>query len=800
MKHSLLLLTFSFLFTVTYGQAYKISGTVKDDKGQAIGFATVSLLVAADSSWKQSVQTDEEGVYAMEEVVADKYLLDIQMLGYDKVVTPVTVLKDVSDIDITLNRNSNAMEEVVIAGRKKRIETELGKTIVNISDDMKAGNSLLELLKDVPGVTVRADGSVSVQGKQGVTIMIDDKPVQMTGRDLGEYLKGISAENIKQIELMTQPSAKYDAEGNNGIILVKTDKTKKEGWNGNANARYSQGLYPFVNGSVQLHYRKKRLGLHIIPGGYYGISYAKNYRDRTAKDVNTGKAVATVSEDGFLKEEFHDKNLELGVDYDISEKTTLSASVRGVHHPNRQRDFYETEITDLVSNDRVNSVSENHHGFLRKNVEGNLFLKHEPDSSSDIVVHAYSFNESRDMFQKLESSNYDENGTPIASPYILNNTIPIQSSIYSAKADYTKNYNNGIKMEAGAKTSYVALDDENIFEELQNGQLVYDTTRSNHFVYDEQISAAYVSCSGQKGDWSAQGGVRIEHTYQKGHELTRDQEFEKNYTTLFPTAYVNYKVNDKNSVECNYGRRIKRPFYRELNPFTRVNNQYSASIGNPYLAPMFTHNIELKHNYRGRLITTVSYSIANGAMIREVSYDYVTNISNYSTTNNGRRREGALSAFFQQELNDWCSVTLNGSASYTQYEGRWNGQPVYGSMFSTYLGVDTQLHFKNGWNGHANGWYMSPMQVGAFNTAGGTFMVNADVSKTMFNDTTTIKLSVQDPFGWYHWPEFYNQPNVATTMDYEFNTRIMALALSYNFGRKQENKRIKGEIEEAGRM
>lgn len=793
---SLLLL---LITTQVTAQEFIVSGIVQDDDKKPVALAYVSLYTL-DSSDIKTVQADDKGRFVFEKVAAEKYMLTAQMVGYGKVRQPLTVTENITDVTVTINRKASTMQEVVIAGRKRRVETDLGKTIVNISDDMKAGNSLLELLKEVPGVTVSPEGNVSVQGKQGVTIIIDDKPVQFTDRELAEYLKGISAANVDKIELMTQPSAKYDAEGNNGIIMVKTDKMKKEGWSGNINVQHLQRMHPFLSINTQLNYRKDKLGLHISPGGYYGMNSLLLYRDRTAKDILTGNAVTTIDEDGFLKEEFHDEHLELGVDYDISKKTTLSASVRGNYHPNKQRDFYETTITDVSTNNKLYSVSENHQGFLRKNIEGNLFIKHEPDSTSNIVVHAYSFNETRTLFQELESTNYDEQGNVLAPSFILYNDLPITSTIYSGKVDYTKDLESDTKIEAGLKTSYVAIDNENIFETEQNGSRVNDTTRSNHFLYDEQISAAYINGSAKKGKWSGQAGLRVEHTHQKGHELTQDNEFVRNYTSVFPTAYVSYKADDKNSFECNYGRRIKRPFYRELNPFTKVNNQYSASVGNPNLLPMFTHNVELKHNFGSKLITTVSYSVSNGAMIREVSYDYVTNVSNYSTTNNGRKRESALSAFFQHKINDWCTTNVTCNVSYIEYENRWQGEKVYGSGFSAYGKVDTQFHFKKGWYAHFNGWYMSPMQVGAFNRAGGAVMVSADVSKSFFNDTTNIKLSIQDPFSWYQWPEHYNQPDISTEINYGFNSQSMTLALSYNFGKKQENKRIKGSIEEAGRM
>ena len=239
------------------------------------------------------------------------------------------------------------------------------------------------------------------------------------------------------------------------------------------------------------------------------------------------------------------------------------------------------------------------------------------------------------------------------------------------------------------------------------------------FYYDESISAAYVSASASKDKWQAQAGVRVEHTYAKGELLTTDETFERNYTTIFPTAYISYKANDKNTIEANYGKRIQRPFYRELNPFTLVTSQYNFSVGNPMLAPMFTNNIELKHNYRSRLITTVSYSVVNGVFTRELSFDNATNVSNYSTTNNGRKRRSALSAYYNRQINNWWGVSATGNVWYDEFEGRFDDRDVYATTTGLFMKLDTQLTLKDGWYVKCGANYLSPFKSSAIGANGG---------------------------------------------------------------------------------
>jgi len=801
MKNTFTLLVFPLclLFSnAALAQGFSISGTVKDNNGEALPFVNVSLLNGADSTRIQTTQTNEDGTYKLDNIVSGVYLVDIQLLGFDPVKQKQVVTTDITGLEIVLKANARELDGVLITGKRNRIETELGKTIVNISQEMKAGKNLLDLLKDVPGVVITATGDIAIEGKQGIVVLIDDKLVTLTGKALTEYLKGMMAQSVDKIELMTQPSAKYDAEGNSGIIAIKTNENKKQGWSGGIAHQYSQGRYPFSSLNGELNYRKDKLGLHLTPGGYYGVGFLIPNSERKSKDINTGEVTTTIRENGFLKERFYDASVELGADYDINRSTALSLSVKGVYHPNEELDSTFARIEDMRTGSVVNNIAINNRGFLRKNLQGNLFAKHEIDSNHKLTANGYYFNESKDIYQELTSTNYDAEGNVIPNPLLLNNNIPITSFIYSGKVDYTGKIGKEINIEAGVKTSYVTVDDANEFERFNNGTWEPDANISNHFLYDEQISAAYISSSAKKGKWQAQAGVRVEHTDAKGHELTQDKKFERNYTSIFPTAFVNYKVDDKNTIECNYGKRLRRPYYRELNPFTSFTSQYNYSTGNPLLQPMYTHNAELKHNYRGRLITTISYSNVNGVFTREISFNRVTNVSHYSTTNNGRKRHVGLTGYYNRQLFDWWGVTLNGNVYYQEYEGQYNGDPIYGSNVGVFMKADTQFTFKDGWYANYNVWYFSPYRSSAVGSAGSSIMMTATVSKTVLHDTGTIRLTASDPFGIYRNEERFDLPDVSSVSSPIYSTQGVAVAFSYNFGK--DERRRNSVAEESKRM
>lgn len=781
-------------------QNFTISGTVQNDKETPVPYANVSLLNGADSSWLQTAVANESGIYQLSNVAKGVYLLNAQTIGYEPKQIKLIVTSDRSNVSISLTPDNAQMEEVVVKGKRNKIETALGKTIVNVSKEMKAGKNLLDLLRDVPGVRVSATGEVSIEGKAGITILIDDKQVHFTGKSLTEYLRSVDAGKVDKIELMTNPSARYDAAGNSGMLSIEMKEPEDNGLYGGLNGNFIQSQYPFGSAGGNINYRNEKLGLHLTPGYYEGQGTLSTDRVTTSRDVVTDEIRTVVNEYGFLLERFADYSLDVTTDYDFSKATTASLSIKGVYHPNDETDKYKTEIVDAGTGiARINTATRER-GFIRKNIQANMFLKHDIDSNNNIVVNGDYFRESRKAYQRIRSIDHDINGVPVPEPFLLNNNIPIQSSVSSIKADYESQLTEHAKIEAGLKTSYVTIEDPNDFEIYRDGEWVNDTGRTNHFLYDESISAAYVSGNAASGKWQAQAGVRVEHTYAKGREEITGQEFERNYTSVFPTAYVNYKANDKHSFEVNYGKRIQRPFYRELNPFTLVTSLYNYSTGNPYLLPMFTHNMELKHNYRNRLIATVSYSVTNGVFTETLRFEPATNVSHYSTTNNGRKHRGALSAYFNKQINDWWGVTVNARGFYIQSDGVVNGSNVRSEGYGCFMRVDTQLTIKKDWHLQAGAWYSSPFVTSAVSSSAASLYTSAQVSKSILHDSGSIRLSVTDPFNIFQSVATTEAYGVTTVNDNKVNVRNISIGFNYNFGNTQRTQRRRERAEEVDRI
>lgn len=786
LRYAFIFITVSSLFSSQLSAQYSITGTVKTEKGAAIDMAYVSLLNGADSSVVTSGQTNEQGKYRYDNISAGKYIIDVQALGYKQKKHPVLVTGNTEIEPIILHHLGLQIDEVIIADKKDIITTELGKTVVHVRESMKAGNNLLDILRNMPGVVVGADGEISITGKEGIIVLVDDKPVRLAGRDLAEYLKGMDASEVAKIELMTQPSARYDAEGNAGIINIKMDKNRKQGWGGVANATYNQGKYPSVSANSTITYRKDKLAYTLNPGYYRGQGFLRSEKETHSK--RDGETVAIITEEAFRKEVFPDYSLKAGVDYDMNERTSLAFSAKGIYHTNREVDEINSVITSQINGQSIYNYSENKNGHTRSHIELDGYLKHAIDSNRDIQLNAGCFINRRDLYQKLNSADYDANGVIISEPLILDNTVPDRMNLYVIKADYEIKAGK-VKLECGVKGNYMTMNEENRFDRYTNGQWVNDTTRTNRFLYNEAISAAYITSTTAINKLQLQGGLRAEHTYAAGDQVTQDVQFIRNYISLFPTAFANYKINDNHTVEANYGRRVRRPNYRDLNPFARYASQYNIFTGNPMIAPMFTHNVELKHNFKGRFITTANWSETLGTFIEQLVFDNSTNVATHFYANSGRNSSLSLSGHYTSQVTNWLNLGLTVRGNYAEFEAEYNGRHHYASATGFFAGIDTQFSFKNGWSASAHSRYAGPYRSSVVQMTGGSLWLNGEVAKTMFNDTVTVRVSVQDPFHTYRYIFDMHQPEANVASSAMFNTQSIGCTFSYNFGKREELRR-----------
>src|ERR1700722_14653747 len=608
----------AFLLTLTGFSAMaqtpsgKIDGTIKDEKGQPIEAVTITLLQAKDSSRLKETVTNKTGYFTFDNIPTGKYLVAASSVGYSRLYSRVLQLTTGRVAQTlsprVLTGTSTRLHEGPVVGRRPPIEQKPDRTIINVdASPSNTGSTAMDVLEKAPGVTLDKDDNISPKGKQGVQVMIDGKPTYLSSAQLADYLRSLPASAIDQIELMTNPSAKYDAAGNSGIINIKTKKNKMKGFNGNLNLTHTQGVYPKPSGSLNLNYRTGQFNFFLNAGsspweGFQVLQIQRKYLDDdAAQTVNSIFQQTTVMH--FINPE---ANLKFGMDYYVTPKTTVGFVVSGFR--NKEMDRSGSNIQLLSPGYVVDSLvySPNTNNTSWKNGSANLNFRHTYDSSGRELAADLDY-----VRYSSVSNQYFNNQTftpdkSLLDQSVLTGYLPSTINIYTFKTDYTRPLAKGYKLETGIKLSYVNTNNTANYYDVVSGKSNVDTTKTNAFIYRENINAAYVTMTRQYGKkWNVQAGLRAENTNYYGHQLgngltviNNDSSFSRSYINLFPTLYLTYDANEKNTFTLNYGRRIDRPAYQDLNPFLFFLDQYTYQAGNPYLQPQYTNNVELSHTYK----------------------------------------------------------------------------------------------------------------------------------------------------------------------------------------------------------
>lgn len=781
-----------------FAQTCIVTGIVSDN-GIPVETATVALLRTNDSSLVKAEITDNKGKYRFANIIAGEYIISASFVGFATALRKVTVKEgNNSGIDIGLQKQEGLLNEVSVTAKRPFIEMSTGKMVVNVEGSTITSGNALELLRRLPGVTVNPDNSILMNGKQGVQILINDRPTYLSGEQLSDYLRSMTADEVAQLELITQPGAKYDATGNSGIINFKMKRSRKKGFNGSAEIYAAEWVYPSASANMQLNYRNDKLSLRLAASDHE----AKGFADwkETQHMLNPDGTTASTNEiHSAAWERFGTASVQMAADYNLTQRTTIGASVRDTYHPNTYLGNASATKTDNATGDMVLNDVINPDGFIRKDITTNAYISHQfsKDNKLDMNIDYLTYGNS--ARQAVNSHNYNAGNQLLPDSLILNSHQPTLINVYSVKADHSVKLRNGISLESGLKSSYVSTDNNAQFSIMQNGMWANDTSRTNHFVYRENINAAYLSASKDFGKkWQATAGMRGEQTMAEGVQYVHGSSFERNYFSLFPTAYVNYKADSNNQFELNYGRRIDRPPYHLLNPFIRYSFQYSYSVGNPYLLPQYTHNIELKHNYKNGLITTLGYSATTDIVNQMLEVD--DNNRLYTIFRNAAScKMASCYIVYNKELWKWCSVNLSAFGAYVKYSGFANNQPASIEGFPYSFHFDVQADLGKGWKAATNGYFEHGTIPSLIQVYGSQLYTEFGISKKI-GSNILVRVLTNDPF-------YVCRLYVHTQMDGFYSdavfrnaTRDVVIDFSYTFGKNQSGGERRSSLEEKGRI
>lgn len=778
------------LMTSSYGQTKtgKVSGTVIDGNTKTIESATITLLRVKDSAVIKMSVADKTGKYQFDGVPAGNYFVSITAVGHNKGYSESFQVTDegntVSLKTIELVPQAKSIGEVTVTAKKPLIEQKLDRTIINVEASItNVGNSALEVLEKSPGITVDKDGNISLKGKQGVVVMIDGRPSYLSGADLAGMLRSMSASQLEQIEIMTNPPAKYDAAGNSGIINIKTKKNKQFGYSGSLTSGFTQGHYSRFNESGNFNYRNGKFNF------FTSANYNRNHRDekllitRNFRESGTKELLSIFDQVSNMENESQFFSGKAGIDYNASKKTTFGLVVSGYGNPSKWSSNTNTNIYSPggILTSKAKSFSHNDRHW--NNFSANLNWRTQLDSAGQEITSDVDYVQYRaSTVQPLISSYYDPNGNLTRTPDTLMGNLPQDITIYSGKIDYSKPLKKG-KFEAGIKSSYVETDNDANYDTLRSGKYFHDYNRSNHFVYQENVNAAYLNYSRPLGKkWSGQFGLRLENTIAKGNQLTTGVQFKRNYTQLFPTAYLQYSADKNNQFVINYGRRINRPNYGDLNPFINFLDRYTFQQGNPDLKPQFSHNIELTHTYKGMLNTTLNYSRTTDIIQQVLQQNELTNETFMKKANIASRDQVGISVSAQKEIKKWWSASIYANAAYNHFKGIVNNELI--SLGTSGLTFQTQHQFKwgKGWGAEVSAFYRTKALEGVLYIKA-IGQVNAGFSKQVLKNKGTLRLNIRDIFQGNVFNGYSKYGNVDAQFKNINDSRAASLSFSWRFNK-----------------
>ncbi len=790
-KLAMILVSLGLISSVANAQ--KITGLVKGDQGKGLDKTTVSLLRAKDSSVVKLSVTNNDGQFSIPSGTGS-FLISTSHIGYLPAYSAVfEVTSDISIPDIEMKKVSAEMAGVTVTTKKPMIEVKADKTILNVEGTINSvGNDALELLRKSPGVTIDKDDNVSLSGKNGVQIYIDGKPSPLSGADLTAFLKNLQSSQIESIEIITNPSAKYDAAGNAGIINIRLKKNKSFGTNGSVNAGYAIGNFPKYNGGISLNNRGKKVNVF---GNY-------NYNKSTNNNVfklyrSLGDTVFDQRNIMRMKNESH--GFKAGADYYINSKHTFGVLVNGNFSDNGITTDGKTNIIYKPTNTltkilTANNISESE----RNNVNFNLNYHFVDTAGHDLSVDA-DYGTFRIKSDQLQPNvYYNPSMTTELSRSIYNFITPTNIDIYTLKADYEQNFKGG-KLGLGFKVSEVNTDNNFGRYNVAGANKTLDVARSNQFDYSENINAVYVNYNKpyMKKGFMIQVGLRLENTNNAGDSYglnsngsvntSSKQTIKRNYTNLFPSAAITFNKNPMKQWSLSYSRRIDRPAYQDLNPFEFKLDEYTYQKGNVNLRPQYTNSFSVTNIYKYKLTTKLSYSHVADVFTQLI--DTAEKSKSFITKENLATQDiTSLNISYPFMYKNYMLFT-NLNTYYSMYKADFGGgnRKINLNVFSYNIYMQNSLKFgkKKDWTAEVSGFYNAPsIWQGTFKS-NAIWSIDGGVQKTIFKGKGSLKTSVSDIFKTLKWKGTSNFASQTTIASGNFESRQFKVNFSYRFGNNQ---------------
>ncbi len=771
-----------------------VSGDVRSEAGKPVQFATLMLVKAADSSLVKGAISDVDGRYVLEAAASGTYRVAASLVGYKKVFSPVFSLNashpDHRLASLVLSEDAKQLGEVKVTGRKPFIEQQPDKLVLNVENSIVAsGGTALEVLEKAPGVVVdQQNDRLSLKGREGVLVMIDGKPTYLSAAEVMNLLRSTPSNSVETIEIISNPSARYDAAGTSGIINIRLKRSSRasDGTNGSLTLGAGYGRFPKYNGGLTLNSRRGAWNLYGNYNydhreGYGGIDLERRFNDNGVRSI--------VEQTGYRPNRSDGHTFRAGIDFTPGKRNTFGLLLNGLLVDSRARINNDNRV---LTADRVLLSSQTMINATRRSSErlaANLNYRHTFDSTRrggqgrELLVDLDGSKVTIDPTDNLITRSFHASGAESRPPLVQRSLSPSEVTIRAGKLDYVHPLGKKARLEAGWKTSYVTSDNDVRFETRTEGAWQSDSSRTNHFVYEETIHAAYLNGRQEWKRWTLQAGLRMEQTRSTGNSITLSKIVERSYTNLFPSVFLTQKLSDKHQLQYSFSRRIDRPNYQHLNPFVYVMDPYAYFQGNPYLKPQYTNAFQVGYTYKGETTLSFGFNRTTDVITDVTEQNDRTRVTKVTLLNLDVLTNLNLNLSFPVTVARWWTTRQSVNLFRNAYDADYLGKRLTNSGYSANLMSNHSFTLPKGFSAEVVGQYNSPFVYG-LNKMRGFGQVSLGVQKSLWEKKATLRLNVSDLFYTNQ-----NRGRIAyQNMDIRFRSfyesRVVRLNFSYNFGNR----------------
>ncbi|MCC3158425.1 TonB-dependent receptor family protein [Hymenobacter sp. 15J16-1T3B] len=768
-------------------QPITLTGTVLDPQHAALPFANVSVEQATDSAFVTGMATDMNGVFRLPVPAPGTYRIKINALGYRAWTSPVLTADQAQVVrtlgNITLQTSPQLLQGVTVRAQKPLLEQHPDRLVVNVDGSaLTAGNTAFDVLSKAPGVFVDQDGNIQLNGKSGVQILLDGKRVYLSRRELQTLLQNLPAAQLRTLELMSNPSARFDAEGAAGVINLTLKKNAALGLSGSTYAgTHYNGAAGYSAGST----------VNLKQGPWSSFGSLDLARRPTRQSTRMQRTFGSASADLALEQQGEQTGfrtaptLRLGTDYDFTARHSVGATAHLV---------LADEATDFASETRLGTgITAGPQRVLARNRQANrlrsgtvdLHYLGQLDTLGTTLAAEVDYATLRDLTHSDYQNRYVDLPAGAAEPVQrFSSHNPVRYGIFAVKTDYTRPLGAKTKLELGAKHSQVRSDNDLAFYQetgLEAARL--DVTRSNRFLYQEAIYAGYANLATSLGErWQLQAGLRAEQTRSRGTSPTLHQITSRRYLNLFPSVFVQQRVSKDYQIGYQYSRRITRPQYEHLNPFVFFVDPYTVAQGNPQLRPQYTNAWQLSQTLKSTYNLTLGYARTADYMAEVPTQRLVDTLTVLQQRNVRRfdQLSGTLVAPLRLAARWQVSNVL--SVSYQNFRTELQGQSVRNTRLHYFLQSTHRVELPAGLRLEVSGVYLGPQAYGIYQVQR-LWWVDAGLKRSFLDDKLDVSLNVADMFRSRHLRGAFQAEANRTAFDVYRGTQSVGLQVRYSFRR-----------------